>query len=70
MITATTQISAASMQQDPFHWAPGDPCPQPFQLNDSILAPCTELKHFDYFSGSEYSYALSLAFLGIFTIGE
>lgn len=39
-------------------------CRQKEQLRAGQMEDCTALKHFDYFTGSEVSYALSFAFLG------
>lgn len=42
---------------------PGDVCPQPFQLKAEDMENCTEVKSYDYFYGSEVSYALTLLFI-------
>ncbi|XP_064609284.1 dual oxidase 2-like [Liolophura sinensis] len=65
IIIAVTNIQPNEIQQNLFVFGAGDPCPQPFQLNESHIEPCTEIRRFDYFSGSEVSFALSFLFLGL-----
>uniref|UniRef100_H2Z321 NAD(P)H oxidase (H2O2-forming) n=1 Tax=Ciona savignyi TaxID=51511 RepID=H2Z321_CIOSA len=59
------------IQQNPFQWLSSDPlalCPQPMQLNETDMEECTSPKTFDYFTGSEWSYALTFASFGLFTL--
>uniref|UniRef100_H2Z327 NAD(P)H oxidase (H2O2-forming) n=1 Tax=Ciona savignyi TaxID=51511 RepID=H2Z327_CIOSA len=61
------------IQQNPFQWLSSDPlalCPQPMQLNETDMEECTSPKTFDYFTGSEWSYALTFASFGLFTLGS
>uniref|UniRef100_H2Z325 NAD(P)H oxidase (H2O2-forming) n=1 Tax=Ciona savignyi TaxID=51511 RepID=H2Z325_CIOSA len=61
------------IQQNPFQWLSSDPlalCPQPMQLNETDMEECTSPKTFDYFTGSEWSYALTFASFGLFTLGR
>ncbi|XP_046679008.1 dual oxidase isoform X1 [Homalodisca vitripennis] len=59
-----TDIQPGELQRDVFFFAEGDPCPQPFQLNTSQLEPCSYLKGYDYFEGSELAYIYACVFLG------
>merc|ERR1712130_691115 len=43
-------------QENVFLWKTGDPCPQPHQLNATLMDPCMFLKGYDYFQGSEVPY--------------
>uniref|UniRef100_H2YK35 NAD(P)H oxidase (H2O2-forming) n=1 Tax=Ciona savignyi TaxID=51511 RepID=H2YK35_CIOSA len=59
------------IQQNPFLWQSSDPlalCPQPMQLNETDMEECTAPETFDYFTGSELSYALTFASFGLFVI--
>lgn len=66
IILAVTNIpDNETLQQNPF-FANDLWCPQPFQLsadNLTHLEACTKRQYFEYFSGSEVSYAVSLALL-------
>ena len=44
-------------------------CATPLQLNETDMEECTPPASFDYFSGSEVSYALTFTFFGLFIIG-
>jgi len=57
----------------------GGNCSQPSQLvadgnevenNVTVIEQCTPTKHYDYFSGSEYSFALSFLALGLCIPGK
>lgn len=45
----STGIPAGAVQRNVFQWREGDPCPQPVQLNTSLLEPCKHLDGYDYF---------------------
>lgn len=49
VIINATGISANSIQRNVFVWEGGDPCPQPYQLNSTMLEPCVPLQRYDYF---------------------
>lgn len=49
VIVNSTDIPSNSVQQNVFMWKEGDPCPQPLQLNTSLLEPCKHLNGYDYF---------------------
>ena len=64
-----------------FIFLTADSCPQPEQLtadsgntynntDEIIIENCTTIKYYDYFSGSEYSYALSFLALGLVIPGN
>ena len=44
-----------ALQEDVFEWQPGNPCPQPLQLNASHLEHCPYLKGHDYFQVRQYN---------------
>lgn len=68
IIVNSTDIDPDEIQKDVFHWSEGDPCPQPEQLNATLLEPCNYLEGYDYFSGSELAYIYSCVFLGFVPI--
>lgn len=50
-----------------------DPCPADSVVNGSdsdVVAECTALKGFDYFTGSEVSYILTFLGVGLFAVGK
>ena len=49
VIINSTTITPDEIQRNVFFWLPGDPCPQPMQLNSTVLDPCKYLTGFDYF---------------------
>ncbi|XP_046835214.1 dual oxidase isoform X1 [Vespa crabro] len=68
VITNATNIPPDTIQKRVFLWEENDPCPQPFQLNSSVLEPCLPLQRYDYFEGSEFVYIYACVFLGFFPI--
>ncbi|XP_047991381.1 dual oxidase isoform X1 [Leguminivora glycinivorella] len=72
IIVNSTAVGPHDIQRDVFHWNAGDPCPQPYQLNASKLAPCKYLRGYDYFEGNEFAYiytCLALVFVPILCAG-
>ena len=49
IILSTTNISRTDIQEKVFFHTAGDPCPQPLQLNASLMEPCRFLSGHDYF---------------------
>lgn len=49
VIVNSTRIAPDSVQRNVFVWEEGDPCPQPSQLNATMLEPCVPLQRYDYF---------------------
>lgn len=49
MIVNSTNIDPDVIQRNVFFWVEGDPCPQPMQLNISIMEPCKVIGGYDYF---------------------
>ncbi|XP_070539712.1 dual oxidase 1-like isoform X2 [Ptychodera flava] len=68
IILNVTNIQPGDIQEDVFHWSSGDPCPQPKQLNQSDMEPCTNLQTYDYFDGSEMWYIGSFGATGAFIV--
>jgi dual oxidase len=56
IIKAVTDIKHGDIQENVFFHQEGDPCPQPHQLNATLMEPCMFLKGYDYFQGSEVPY--------------
>jgi dual oxidase len=52
IIINSTSVLPGEIQESVFFWINGNPCPQPMQLNASVLEPCSFLKGFDYFEVS------------------
>ncbi|KAI8507935.1 hypothetical protein Bbelb_141750 [Branchiostoma belcheri] len=78
IIRSITNITDMDIQEDVF-LATESPCFQPKQLSQLDMEPCTpdrlgqpsdfKRQTFDYFSGSEWSYALSFGAMGLFVVG-
>ncbi|XP_014216768.1 dual oxidase-like [Copidosoma floridanum] len=49
IITNTTNTPPDAVQRNVFVWLKDDPCPQPYQLNSSMLEPCMTLQRYNYF---------------------
>ncbi|XP_035222142.1 dual oxidase-like isoform X3 [Stegodyphus dumicola] len=67
-----TGIKDPDVQKNIFFWKEGDICPQPAQLNGSMMEPCLMLDGYDYFHGNEVAYIYSciiLAFIPIVCAG-
>ncbi|CAI4224724.1 unnamed protein product [Auanema sp. JU1783] len=60
IIKDTTEISENMLQKDVFFWKNGDPCPQPYQVNNTGLEPCIPFMRFDHFTGNEVTYIFTL----------
>ncbi|CAD6199146.1 unnamed protein product [Caenorhabditis auriculariae] len=60
IIKATTDISENMLQKNVFFWKDGDPCPQPFQVNNTGLEKCVPFMRFDHFTGNEVTYIFTL----------
>ncbi|KAF5287282.1 hypothetical protein FQR65_LT02155 [Abscondita terminalis] len=68
VIVNTTHIQPDDIQKDVFYWKKGDPCPQPTQLNTTMLEPCKHIHGYDYFEGNELVYIYACVFLGFVPI--
>ncbi|XP_076326783.1 dual oxidase-like isoform X2 [Tachypleus tridentatus] len=72
IIIRATDIQPGDIQKDVFVWKEGSPCPQPMQVNSTVLEPCIVLSGYDYFNGNEVAYiysCLTLAFIPIICAG-
>ncbi|KAK9881555.1 hypothetical protein WA026_016432 [Henosepilachna vigintioctopunctata] len=72
IIVNTTDIGPKDIQRDVFFWKDGNPCPQPMQLNASMMEPCTMHEGYDYFESNEIAYIYSciiLFFVPVFCSG-
>lgn len=63
IIVNTTNINGTDLQKNVFYWVDGDPCPQPKQLNASMMEPCMMLEGYDYFENNEIAYIYSCIFI-------
>lgn len=68
IIVNSTSIKPGEIQKNVFLFHETDPCPQPFQLNTSLLEPCNNLGTHDYFTGSELGFTYSCVFLAFVPI--
>ncbi|XP_070541735.1 dual oxidase 2-like isoform X2 [Ptychodera flava] len=68
-IIMKTSSGSVTIQKNVFRHEPGDVCPQEYQLSEVDMEPCTDRQTFDYFSGSEVSFALTFFFCGVFAVG-
>lgn len=48
----------------------GDPCPQPTQLNASMLHSCTNATKLDYFDGSRAGFGIFVIVMFLFPVGK
>lgn len=70
IIVNVSDIPIESIQKNVFMFKPGDPCPQPTQLNSSLLEPCSILPGWDYFTGSEIPYIMVCLLLCTIPVGK
>jgi dual oxidase len=68
LIKQVTEIRDGDIQDNVFIHEDGDPCPFSFQLNASMLDACTEMKTFDYYSGSEGPYIATFVCLALWVV--
>eukprot|EP00118_Oscarella_pearsei_P028224 m.1711 g.1711 ORF g.1711 m.1711 type:complete len:1810 (+) comp7753_c0_seq1:180-5609(+) len=72
IITGNTNIQPSDIQHNVFvnrFDDPSSPCHYDFQLNQQMMAPCTNLETFDYFDGSAGPYIGVLTSIGLFVVG-
>lgn len=70
LLVNATGISPEAIQKDVFLFKPSDPCPQPGQLNSSVLEPCLILSGWDYFHGSEVPFIFVCLILTFIPMSE
>ncbi|XP_013876952.1 dual oxidase 1 [Austrofundulus limnaeus] len=68
VLIAVTSAESADVQKNVFFWRDGDPCPQPTQLNASLLQPCTNATKLNYFDGSRAGYSIFIITLLLFPV--
>nr|XP_019934398.1 PREDICTED: dual oxidase 1 [Paralichthys olivaceus] len=68
VLIAVTAAEAADIQADVFFWKDGDPCPQPTQLNASMLYPCSNATKLHYFHGSKAGFGIFIIVLFLFPV--
>ncbi|XP_030043766.1 dual oxidase 1 isoform X2 [Microcaecilia unicolor] len=72
--TTLRDVLAAVISADPdlqlnvFKWSTGDPCPQPEQITEEVLANCTPLVVTDYFQGSAAGFGILIAAICCFPL--
>lgn len=71
ILVNATEIPAEAVQRNLFVFKSGDPCPQPSQLNSSLLEPCYIMSEtVYYFHGSEIPYICVLLLLMAIPLGQ
>ncbi|XP_060535964.1 dual oxidase isoform X2 [Cylas formicarius] len=68
VIVNSTNVDPNAIQRNVFFWLSGDPCPQPAQLNVSLMEPCKIIGGHDYFENNELVYIYACVFLGFVPI--
>ncbi|KAG7245490.1 hypothetical protein INR49_010941 [Caranx melampygus] len=68
VLIAVTSAEATDIQNNVFFWNDGDPCPQPTQLNASMLYPCTNATKLNYFDGSKAGFGIFIIVLFLFPV--
>uniref|UniRef100_A0A3Q3KNH6 NAD(P)H oxidase (H2O2-forming) n=1 Tax=Mastacembelus armatus TaxID=205130 RepID=A0A3Q3KNH6_9TELE len=68
VLIAVTSAEASDIQNSVFFWRDGDPCPQPAQLNASVLYPCTNATKLNYFDGSKAGFGIFIVVLFLFPV--
>ncbi|XP_037624041.1 dual oxidase 1 [Sebastes umbrosus] len=68
VLIAVTSAEATDIQNDVFFWKDGDPCPQPTQLNASMLHPCTNATKLNYFDGSKAGFGIFIIVVFLFPV--
>ncbi|XP_039990207.1 dual oxidase 1 isoform X1 [Xiphias gladius] len=68
VLGAVTSAEATDIQNNVFFWRDGDPCPQPTQLNASMLYPCTNATKLNYFDGSKAGFGIFIVVLFLFPV--
>uniref|UniRef100_A0A665WC44 NAD(P)H oxidase (H2O2-forming) n=1 Tax=Echeneis naucrates TaxID=173247 RepID=A0A665WC44_ECHNA len=68
VLIAVTSAEATDLQHDVFFWKDGDPCPQPTQLTQSMLYPCTNATKVNYFDGSKAGFGIFIVVLFLFPV--
>ncbi|KAL4005635.1 hypothetical protein ACER0C_005348 [Sarotherodon galilaeus] len=68
VLIAVTSAEASHIQNNVFFWKDGDPCPQPTQLNASMLHSCTNATKLDYFDGSRAGFGIFVIVMFLFPV--
>uniref|UniRef100_H2LKU2 NAD(P)H oxidase (H2O2-forming) n=1 Tax=Oryzias latipes TaxID=8090 RepID=H2LKU2_ORYLA len=68
VLLAVTSADATDIQENVFFWKDGDPCPQPAQLEASMLYPCTNATKLNYFDGSKAGFGIFIIVLFLFPV--
>uniref|UniRef100_A0A3B3DLN3 NAD(P)H oxidase (H2O2-forming) n=1 Tax=Oryzias melastigma TaxID=30732 RepID=A0A3B3DLN3_ORYME len=69
VLLAVTSADATDIQENVFFWK-DDPCPQPAQLEASMLCPCTNATKLNYFDGSKAGFGIFIIVLFLFPAYE
>uniref|UniRef100_A0A3P9PLG9 NAD(P)H oxidase (H2O2-forming) n=1 Tax=Poecilia reticulata TaxID=8081 RepID=A0A3P9PLG9_POERE len=70
VLIAVTSAEETDLQENVFLWTEGDPCPQPAQLDASMLHPCTNVTNLDYFDGSHAGFGIAIIVMCLFPLGQ
>uniref|UniRef100_A0A8B9LQ21 NAD(P)H oxidase (H2O2-forming) n=1 Tax=Astyanax mexicanus TaxID=7994 RepID=A0A8B9LQ21_ASTMX len=67
ILLAVTSAQQGDIQENVFFWLNGDPCPQPQQVSESDLEPCTKAISISYFGiSSKVGYGIIVIILFLF----
>ncbi|XP_061630725.1 dual oxidase 2 [Phyllopteryx taeniolatus] len=68
VLVAVINAEDSDIQKSVFFWKSGNPCPQPTQLNASMLHPCTNATKLNYFDGSKVGFGILIIILFLFPV--
>uniref|UniRef100_A0A8B9RMQ5 NAD(P)H oxidase (H2O2-forming) n=1 Tax=Astyanax mexicanus TaxID=7994 RepID=A0A8B9RMQ5_ASTMX len=69
ILLAVTSAQQGDIQENVFFWLNGDPCPQPQQVSESDLEPCTKAISISYFGiSSKVGYGIIVIILFLFPV--
>uniref|UniRef100_A0A8D3BL71 NAD(P)H oxidase (H2O2-forming) n=1 Tax=Scophthalmus maximus TaxID=52904 RepID=A0A8D3BL71_SCOMX len=68
VLIAVTSAEDTDIQHNVFFWRNGDPCPQPTQLNASMLYRCSNATKLNYFDGSKAGFGIFIIILLLFPV--
>ncbi|KAK5867225.1 hypothetical protein PBY51_011737 [Eleginops maclovinus] len=68
VLIAVTSAEAGDIQKNVFFWKDGDACPQPTQLDASMVHPCTNVTKMNYLDGSKAGFVIFIIVLFLFPV--
>nr|XP_033776674.1 dual oxidase 2-like [Geotrypetes seraphini] len=70
VLVAVTSANPIDLQLNVFTWTAGDPCSQPQQITEEVLANCTPLVVTDYFQGSAAGFGILIVAICCFPLAS